>query len=108
LANAIGSFDFSSIFSGGKAIGGDVMGGRSYMVGERGPELFTPMGNGSITPNSGGATINQTISIDARGADAGVEQRIMQAMRQTKAETLAEVQAKANRGGSFARAVGRA
>jgi hypothetical protein len=107
LANAIGS-GFSSIFSGGKAIGGDVMGGRSYMVGERGPELFTPMGNGSITPNSGGATINQTISIDARGADAGVEQRIMQAMRQTKAETLAEVQAKANRGGSFARAVGRA
>jgi hypothetical protein len=107
LANAIGS-GFSSIFSGGKAIGGDVMGGRSYMVGERGPELFTPMGNGSITPNSGGATINQTISIDARGADAGVEQRIMQAMRQTKAETLAEVQSKANRGGSFARAVGRA
>jgi hypothetical protein len=107
LANAIGN-GFSNIFSGGKAIGGDVMGGRSYMVGERGPELFTPMGNGSITPNSGGATINQTISIDARGADAGVEQRIMQAMRQTKAETLAEVQAKANRGGSFARAVGRA
>ena len=107
LANAIGS-GFSNIFSGGKAIGGDVMGGRSYMVGERGPELFTPMSNGSITPNSGGATINQTISIDARGADAGVEQRIMQAMRQTKAETLAEVQAKANRGGSFARAVGRA
>lgn len=56
----------------------------------------------------GGTSINQSITIDARGADAGVTERIMQAMRQTKAETLAAVQAQANRGGSFARAVGRA
>lgn len=56
----------------------------------------------------GGTSINQSITIDARGADAGVTERIMQAMRQTKAETLAAVQSQANRGGSFARAVGRA
>jgi phage-related minor tail protein len=56
----------------------------------------------------GGTSINQSITIDARGADAGVTERIIQAMRQTKAETLAAVQAQANRGGSFARAVGRA
>ena len=56
----------------------------------------------------GGTSINQSITIDARGADAGVTERIIQAMKQTKAETLAAVQAQANRGGSFARAVGRA
>ena len=35
----------------GRALGGPVMGGQSYMVGENGPELFTPQGTGSITRN---------------------------------------------------------
>lgn len=34
-----------------KAAGGPVVGGRSYVVGERGPELFTPGASGAITPN---------------------------------------------------------
>ena len=36
----------------GRAIGGPVSGGSSYLVGERGPEIFTPLGSGMITPNS--------------------------------------------------------
>jgi len=56
----------------------------------------------------GGAQLVQQITIDARGADAGVESRIRAAMAQTKAETLALVQSRANRGGSFAAALGRA
>jgi len=36
----------------GKARGGGVQVGQSYLVGERGPELFTPSGNGSIIPNN--------------------------------------------------------
>jgi len=36
----------------GKAIGGPVNAGETYLVGERGPELFTPRQSGSITPNS--------------------------------------------------------
>jgi hypothetical protein len=38
----------------GRATGGQVIGDRSYLVGERGPELFTPnsSGNGRITPFS--------------------------------------------------------
>lgn len=42
---------------GGRATGGGVMRGTSYLIGERGPELFTPGANGFITPNSalGGA-----------------------------------------------------
>ncbi len=35
----------------GQATGGPVTGGRSYLVGERGPELFRPRSDGSITPN---------------------------------------------------------
>lgn len=35
----------------GKADGGPVGGGKSFLVGERGPELFTPSGNGNITSN---------------------------------------------------------
>lgn len=35
----------------GKAVGGYVGAGESYMVGERGPELFVPQGAGTIIPN---------------------------------------------------------
>lgn len=59
----------SSFFGGGMATGGDVAGGTSYLVGEGGPELFTPGSSGSITPN--GALGGDTYNIDARGADAG-------------------------------------
>lgn len=39
-----------SIFGGGRALGGPVTGGTSYLVGERGPETFTPKVDGYITP----------------------------------------------------------
>lgn len=41
-----------SNFSGPRANGGPVDMGRSYLVGERGPELFTPGRSGMITPNA--------------------------------------------------------
>ena len=57
---------------------------------------------------SGAATVVQHITIDARGADAGVDQKIRTAMRQAKEEAVAAVQARANRGGAFAASMGRA
>lgn len=39
-------------FAGGKATGGPVGAGTTYLVGERGPELFTPSSSGRITPNN--------------------------------------------------------
>ncbi|MCK4609476.1 MAG: tape measure protein [Gammaproteobacteria bacterium] len=56
-----------SLFGGGKATGGPVSGGTSYLVGEKGPELFTPSSNGSITPNDklGGIMVNNYFSIEA-------------------------------------------
>ena len=38
-------------FGGGFASGGQVRGGQPIIVGERGPELFTPPGSGAIQPN---------------------------------------------------------
>jgi len=37
---------------GGKRFGGPVASGTSYMVGEMGPEIFTPSSAGTITPNN--------------------------------------------------------
>ena len=51
----------------GKATGGGVQVGQSYMVGEKGPEMFTPASNGSITPNyklAGGGGVNLTINMN--------------------------------------------
>ena len=49
----------------GRAAGGPVVGGRPYIVGEVGPELFIPSVSGSITANSamgGGKVINLTVN----------------------------------------------
>jgi hypothetical protein len=57
-------------FGGFRAAGGPVSSGKSYVVGERGPEMFVPSSNGTIVPNGGmGSTINITVNgaIDAEG-----------------------------------------
>lgn len=62
-----------NIFGGGRATGGPVTGGTTYLVGEKGPELFTPGSSGNIIPNNriggGGGTINITVNgaLDAEG-----------------------------------------
>jgi phage-related minor tail protein len=58
--------------AGARASGGPVAAGQTYLVGEKGPELFTPAGSGAITPNTavvGGPThVNVTINTpDAQG-----------------------------------------
>jgi hypothetical protein len=61
----------SSAFGGFRAEGGSVTGGKAYVVGEQGAELFVPSGNGTIVPNGGmgGSTINITVNgaIDSEG-----------------------------------------
>lgn len=54
--------------TGARAVGGPVSAMSSYMVGERGPELFTPGAGGFITPNNrlaGGNSTNITINVNA-------------------------------------------
>ena len=62
--------------SGARANGGSVMGGGTYLVGERGPELFTPGSSGSITPN--GAMGGNTITVNVNGGDP---QEVVNALR---------------------------
>ncbi len=54
----------SGLFGGGRASGGPVSGGTSYLVGEQGPEIFTPGGSGMITPNK---NISNQVSINMYG-----------------------------------------
>jgi hypothetical protein len=48
----------------GRALGGGVMSNQSYIVGERGPELFTPTNSGSITRNSDLAGMAGTTNVN--------------------------------------------
>ena len=53
-----------------KAMGGPVKGGGSYIVGEKGPELFTPGVSGMITPNHAlGGSTNVVVNVDASGSN---------------------------------------
>ena len=63
-------------FRGGRASGGAVTAGGTYLVGERGPELLT-MGasSGYIAPNGAGSTINVTVtSADPNQVVAAIQQ----------------------------------
>lgn len=51
----------------GKAAGGPVSGGRPYVVGERGPELFVPGSSGGIVPNHALGGGSQVINIVVDG-----------------------------------------
>lgn len=96
----------------GRALGGQVSSGTSYLVGERGPELLT-MGNnsGNITPNNkmgGGQSINNTnvFQISA-GVSGQVQAEIMRLAPAITAQAQAGVEAAMYKGGSMSRAVGR-
>jgi len=76
----LSSFDaltLAGISGGARATGGPVMGNKSYLVGERGPELFTPGTSGNITPNNalGGG---QNITVNVNGGDPDAVVRAIQ------------------------------
>lgn len=65
LINGLGSLISGLIGSPGRATGGPVSGGRAYMVGERGPELFVPSGSGRIEQlPAGGRDVRVAIAIN--------------------------------------------
>jgi len=100
----------SDIFFPKKAMGGAVAQGQSYLVGERGAEIFTPNKSGYITPNNkiGGQdsikvvqeiNIMPSVSETARAEIFGMLPLIKQ-------EALNGVLDARNRGGSVARSLG--
>ena len=95
---------------GGKANGGPVGAGGSYLVGERGPEIFTPSTSGTITPNSksggagSGVTVVQNINIST-GVQQTVRSEIRQMMPQIAQSAKAAVVDSKRRGGNYGRAM---
>ena len=54
------------------ANGGTAAGGKSFIVGEKGPELFVPRSTGTVVPNNklgGGGSTNIVVNVDASGTD---------------------------------------
>lgn len=63
-----GIFSFlGGLFGGFRANGGPVQSGMAYMVGERGPELFSPSVSGRIIPNHSLPSANQNGNDNRRG-----------------------------------------
>lgn len=63
LGRSLGGGLKSLPFFGARAAGGAVTQGGAFLVGERGPELFTPRSSGTVSPLGGGAmTINLHVS----------------------------------------------
>lgn len=86
-SNAGGSNGLTSLFTGlvgslfgapGRATGGPVAPGSSYLVGERGPELFIPTSSGRVENNSvlQGASRDVQISINL-SAPSGTDSPVM-------------------------------
>ena len=63
ISNAVGGA--VNAVTGARAGGGSVQAGGTYLVGERGMELFTPSSSGYITPNNriGGASVNVSVNV---------------------------------------------
>jgi TP901 family phage tail tape measure protein len=103
------SFNPSSFGMGllpGLAKGGPVSSGQTYMVGERGPELFVPGRSGTIVANDkmGGGSTNVIVNVDAKGSSVeGNEQGANQLGRVISAAVQSELIKQQRPGGILAR-----
>lgn len=67
----------ATALAGAREFGGPVTAGKSYLVGERGPEMFTPGSSGGITSNkdmASGGQMNVIINNNAAGVDVSANQ----------------------------------
>jgi phage-related minor tail protein len=85
---------------------GSVSSGQTYMVGERGPELFVPGRSGTIVANDkmGGGSTNVVVNVDAKGSSVeGNEQGANQLGRVISAAVQSELIKQQRPGGILAR-----
>ena len=71
--------DSPAPIDGARASGGPVSAGKNYLVGERGPEIFSPSSSGSIIPNHRAGSVsndNRTINITIN-ASPGMNERTL-------------------------------
>ena len=76
LGAALGGLGSLFGFGGARASGGSVGGGRAYLIGERGPELFVPGTSGTVVPNnqlsavsSGNSNISISTMVNVTGGN---------------------------------------
>jgi len=85
IANTFGTFlgkIFSGVnFGGARAAGGPTYPGKSYLVGEEGPELFTPSARGNISPNDALGGGGGDTYYDFRGVDPSSVTRLQAELR---------------------------
>jgi tape measure domain-containing protein len=89
-----------------RAKGGPVSSGQTYMVGERGPELFVPGRSGTIVANDkmGGGSTNVVVNVDAKGSSVeGNDQGANQLGRVISAAVQSELIKQQRPGGILAR-----
>jgi len=84
------ALNLGSLFGGARADGGPVSAGSSYLVGERGPELFTPSTSGAIVPNHAMGNGPNIVNNYTFGAGVNVAQ-LQQFAEQIKADTKADI-----------------
>lgn len=99
VAGGLGSGLLSTLFGlidrPGRAIGGPVSGGRPYLVGERGPELFVPGAGGRVVPMQAAASAPREVRVaisvaaEAGAAPAALARSSRQVARAVRA-ALAE------------------
>jgi len=71
IENLVSSIAGSLLPIGGAlAQGGPVAPGETYLVGEEGPELFTPAGAGTVTPNADLKAMGPRIVVNVQTPDA--------------------------------------
>ncbi len=91
-----------------RAGGGNVTGGRPYLVGERGPELMVPKGSGDIIPagqfGGGGVTVVQNINVTT-GVQQTVRAEIANLLPQISNAAKSAVADARLRGGGFSKAM---
>lgn len=81
LLDGLGSLVAGLVGSPGRATGGPVSGGRAYVVGERGPELFIPSNGGRIETGQGRVR-DVRVAISVTAPAASEPQLLRQSSRQ--------------------------
>ena len=79
-----------SPFGGGRAVGGPVSAGTTYLVGEAGPELFAPGRSGSIIPNhalrgapaAGPTSLTVNVNVSGARGNAEIEKMVASGVQQ--------------------------
>lgn len=95
---------FGNLFGGFLSTGGPAKAGKSYIVGERGPELFTPGVSGTVSPNSSlGGSTNIVVNVDASGSNVeGDEQQSRELGRLISVAVQSEILQQKRPGGLLA------